>query len=198
MIFLFVALKFKKTPSIVLFSFFLITFFYLFLSVDENITRKSLSAFSRDEHISFIYNSFFLIMALLIYLNSLKNMYLYVFDFSAIRVLNAIFKISTCMVLIAIFINTTINESIHNITAFVYFVGYTIAIFFFGYRLLGVNSRVGIVSIVVSICSFVFPIVSAMIVPGLAIAEIIHTFFICFWDLLLVFLFENKRLAPEK
>jgi len=99
------------------------------------------------------------------------------------------------MLLITAVVDMT--HSAHTITAISYFVGYTFSIFLFGYRLLESDFRMGMTSIVLSLCSMFIPILTLFVFPGLAIPEIIHTIFIFLWDITLTFDVEYKNLLKK-
>lgn len=189
-------LQFKKTHatiSIVIFTALIC--FCLFSAPSLSLTTISLSKFGVSTGINYIWNIGLFIMGIILYSSVLKNIYLYHKDHIINNRLTLSFTIGTVMLLLTALID--MSYPIHNITAVLYFIGYTFSIFLFGYKLLESDFRMGMTSIIMSICSMIIPVVTLFIFPGLAIPEIIHTIFIFLWDITLTFDIEYKNLLKK-
>lgn len=189
-------IRFKKihaTTSLIIFTF-LVT--YCLMSLPEfNLSDISLSRFGISEGTYLVWNIGLFILGVVLYLSVMRNVYLYHKDKIINKRLTVLFAVSTVMLLFTAIVD--MRFSIHNILAILYFVGYTLSIFLFGYKLLESDFRMGMTSICVAIASMIVPILSLFVFPGLAIPEIVHTLFIFLWDLTLTFDIEYKNLLKK-
>ena len=188
--------KFKRlhaTASLVIFTF-LISYCVIQLP-DLNLSDISLSRFGISDGTYLIWNAGLFIMGIILYLSVMRNIFLYHKDQIINRRLTGLFVVSTFFLLLTAIID--MRFEIHNVLAIMYFVGYTLSIFLFGYKLLETDFRMGMTSVIVAICSMIIPILSIFIFPGLAIPEIVHTIFILLWDIALTFDVEYKNLLKK-
>jgi len=189
-------LKFKKIHTVISIVIFTLLISYCIFSLPNlHLSAISLSRFGISEGTSSIWNIGLFGIGLMLYASVWKNIYSYFEDEIINKRLTILFIVSSIMLLLTAVID--MKHSIHNITAILYFIGYTLGMFLFGYKLLITDFRMGMTSIVASICSIIFPLIGLFIFPGLAIPEIVHTGFIFLWDITLTFDIEYKNLLKK-
>lgn len=187
-------LKIKKWHSIISsFIFFSVLIFCSFI-VKDNIFEISLSHFGVNSKTSTLWNGFLFLIGLLLWAESIKNLHYY---FNPIpKILYFMFSISSIFLLITAVVDMS-NLMVHNVSAVLYFLGFTISIFLFGRLLIPTNFRIGITSITISILSVINPLILVYLIPGLAIPEIVHTIIIFIWMLVMSWEDEYKNLLKK-
>lgn len=179
-------LKIKKWHSILSSIIFFCVLGFCVWTVNKKITQISLSQFGIEDNTSIIWNLVLFLVGIFLYLESMKNIYKHLLEIP--KFLPKLFGISSiCLVLTALF---NMDYQVHNIVAFLYFLGYTLSIFLFGKYLLKYNFRIGMISIIISILSMLIPSFLVYKIDGLAIPEICHAVFIFMW--VVVMSWENE------
>ena len=168
--------KLKRVHCLISVLLFGLTFsFCTYMASDLKLINISLSHYGIYHEIGFIWNiSLFIVGVTLFieaYLNinkySLKKRLLYLFGFS-----------SFCLLLTAVI---TMTHRIHFYTAYIYFIGFTLGIFIFGFSLIKADFRIGITSIIIAVVSVLVPVIITMWLHSFAIPELTHTFLIFSW-----------------
>jgi hypothetical membrane protein len=189
-------LKIKKIHSVISSTLFFVILLFCISNVSElNISDISLSHYGVNHKTGILWNTSLFILGILLYLQSLKNIFRYYNHYKINSNLTILFSLSSLFLLLTASID--MSYKIHNLFAILYFIGYTISIFIFGYRLLKTDFRIGMASIVISLSCLILPILTTYIFKGLAIPEIIHTIFILIWVIILSFDNEFKNLIKR-
>ena len=184
--------RLKKIHCLISVFLFAVTFaFCSYYASDLKLTHISLSHFGIYNKIGIIWNvSLFIIGITLFieaYLNihkySLKKRLLYLFGFSVI-----------CLLLTA---SITMTHRIHFYTAYIYFIGFTLSIFIFGFSLIKVDFRIGITSIIISVISVLIPILILTWLHSFAIPELTHTALIFNWIIITRYDTKYKNLLKR-
>lgn len=188
--------KIKKIHSIVTSTLFFVVLLFCISNTRElNLRDYSLSHFGIEHKTAKIWQSTLIVVAIALYLLSLKNIFRYYTHGKISSNLIVIFSISSINLLLTALIN--MRWDMHDVFAISYFIGYTISIFLFGYKLLNSDFRIGITSIIISLACLIFPIISTYIFTGWAIPELIHTTFIFCWVIMLSFDKEWKNFLKK-
>lgn len=188
--------KIKKIHSIVSSTlFFVVLTFCIFHAKELNLTETSLSNYGINDKTGYIWNISLFILGILLYLHALRNIFRYYSSAQISSRLVLSFTISSLFLLLTASID--MSYKIHDTFAVSYFIGYIVSIFLFGYKLLYTDFRIGISSILISICCLIFPILTTYLFKGWAIPEIIHTLFILIWVVMLSFDTEYKNLIKK-
>jgi hypothetical membrane protein len=186
-------LKIKKAHSVISSTLFFIVLLFCIYNVNEiNIKDISLSHYGINKKTGFLWNTSLFLLGILLYILSLKNVFRYYSNNRISSNLIILFSLSSLFLLLTAIID--MNNYIHNLFAVSYFIGYTISIFLFGYKLLKSDFRIGISSILISLSCLIFPILTTYFFKGLAIPEIVHTIFIFTWVMILNFDTEYKNI----
>ncbi len=186
-------LRLKKVCSIIAVILFIFGVVFCSLAAkDLKLSEISLSTFGIDSKIGFVWNITLFLIGIFLYVDALRCVFMYFISDIINKRLIVSFTISTVFLLLTALIDMT--HKFHNFTAGAYFIGYTVSIFLFGFKLLKSDFRIGMTSVVISICSAVVPILLTFFIKGLAISEIAHTIFIFMWVISLSFETEYKRL----
>jgi len=168
--------RLKQVHCLIATCLFVVTFsFCSFTASELNLMNISLSHFGIHSKIGVVWNvSLFIIgITLLIeaYLSINKFMLgkwmLYLFGFSIV-----------CLFLTA---SINMNYKFHFYAAYTYFIGFTLGMFIFGYKLLKSDFRIGITSIVIAVVSVLLPVAAVMYLHSFAIPELSHTSFVFIW-----------------
>ena len=123
-------LKIKKIHSLLSSTLFFIVLLFCIYNVSElDIQNISLSQYGIDSRTSIIWNISLFILGLLLYIQSLKNIFRYHIHDKISSNLTVIFTISTVFLLLTALVD--MNYKIHNFFAVSYFIGYTVSIFLF-------------------------------------------------------------------
>lgn len=188
--------KIKKIHSVVSSTLFFVVLLFCIVNVSElSIADISLSQYGINHKTNYIWNISLFILGVLLYLQSLRNIFRYYQNEKTDTNIIVCFSISSLFLLLTAAVDMSFK--VHNFFAVSYFIGYTISIFLFGYNLLKNDFRIGISSIIISLSCLVFPILTTYFFKGWAIPEIIHTVFILVWVLILSFDTEYKSLLKK-
>lgn len=189
-------LKIKKIYSIVSLTLFIAVLTFCVINTKElNLSETSLSNYGIHYKTEYIWNISLFILGILLYLHALRSIFRYYSSGQISSRLVLSFTISSlCLLLTA---SIDMNYKIHDHFALLYFIGYIVSIFLFGWKLLVTDFRIGISSILISLCCLVFPILTTYLFKGWAIPEIIHTLFILIWVIMLSFDTEYKNLIKK-
>lgn len=168
--------KLKQVHCFLAILLFIATLGFCSYSADDlNLIDISLSHFGIYNEIGIIWNVSLFIIGITLFIEAylsitkylLKRRLLYLFGFSVL-----------CLLLTA---SITMTHKIHFYTAYIYFIGFTLGIFIFGFSLIKVDFRIGITSIIISIVSVLCPVLILIWLHSFAIPEITHTVLIFSW-----------------
>jgi hypothetical membrane protein len=188
--------KIKKVHSVISSTLFFVVLLFCIYNVNElKISDISLSQYGINHSTGILWNTSLFILGVLLYLQSLKNIFRYYTNDKISTNLTILFSLSSLFLLLTAAID--MSYKIHNLFAVSYFIGYIISIFLFGYKLLTTDFRIGISSIIIAISCIIFPIITTYFFKGWAIPEIIHTMFILIWVLILSFDNEYKNILKK-
>ena len=177
--------KLKRVHYLVSLLLFVVTLCFCdYFASDLKLTNISLSHFGIYNHIGFIWNTSLFIVGITLFIEAwqkikkyeLGGRLLYLFGISIL-----------CLFLTACI---TMTHRIHFYSAYIYFIGYTLGIFLFGFRLIKVDFRIGVTSIIIALVSVICPVILLLNLHSFAIPEIAHTFLVFNW--VLIIRFENK------
>ncbi len=189
-------IKLRRIHSVIsIFLFIFVLSFCSFVANDLELSEISLSTYGIDSKTNLIWNITLFIIGILLYLDVLKNMFKHYPVEKSHSFLYRIFTFSSICLLLTAVIPMTYD--FHNYTAIAYFLGFTISIFLFGYKLLKVDFRIGVTSIVLAFLSAFIPTLLVLIINGLAIPEIVHTIFILLWVIMLSYDTEYKTFLKK-
>jgi hypothetical membrane protein len=171
--------KLKQVHCFLSILLFVVTFaFCSYSASDLQLTHISLSHFGIYNKIGIIWNVSLFIIGITLFIEAYLNIHKYLLK----RRLLYLFGISVlCLLLTA---SITMTHRIHFYTAYIYFIGFTLGIFIFGFSLIKVDFRIGITSIIISIVSVLFPIFILMWLHSFAIPELTHTALVFNWILI--------------
>lgn len=184
--------RLKKIHCLVSLLLFIVTLaFCSYSASDLKLTSISLSHFGIYNKIGIIWNVSLFIIGITLFIEAylninkylLKRRLLYLFGFSAL-----------CLLLTA---SITMTHKIHFYTAYIYFIGFTLGIFIFGFSLIKVDFRIGITSIIISVISVLFPVFILMWLHSFAIPELMHTALIFNWIIVTRYDTKYKNLLKK-
>ena len=159
--------------SIVLFIISVI--FCSFSASDLKLTNISLSHYGIYNKIGVFWNATLFIVGIALFIEAYLNIKKYALH----KGLRYLFCISIICLLLTATINMT--HKIHFYTAYIYFIGFTLGMFLFGFNLIKIDFRIGITSIIISIVSVLCPVFITMYLHSFAIPELTHTALIFNW-----------------
>jgi hypothetical protein len=157
----------------------LIFFTFLIISLrTKNIDIFQISSLSRlgISNKGWIWNSGLLLLSLLLYHKIKDSIIDFCGNCKPLILLNKFVIVN--LVLTAL---VTMDYSLHNLTAVLYFLGTSLLIFFFGFKIHKTNFRIGQVSMLVGISSAILPMITIGVLKSLAIPEIEHILLLFFW-----------------
>ena len=168
--------RIKQLHYVVAIILFVITLcFCSFYASDLKLTTISLSHFGIYHKIGFFWNASLFLIGITLFIEAFLNINKYIPK----SWLLYLFIASIICLLFTASIN--MNHPVHYYFAYCYFIGYTLSIFLFGFLLMKSDFRIGITSIIISICSVIAPILCIMYFHSFAIPELMHTLFIFIW-----------------
>jgi hypothetical membrane protein len=184
--------KLKRVHYIVSVLLFVVTLcFCSYTASDLKLTNISLSHFGIYNKIGFFWNASLFIVGITLFFEAYQNITKYALG----KRLIYLFGISIiCLLLTAII---TMTHRIHFYTAYVYFIGYTLGIFLFGYRLIKSDFRLGITSIIIAVVSVLCPVIITMQLHSFAIPELTHTLLVFNWVIIIRFDMRYKNLLRK-
>ncbi len=177
--------KLKRIHCLISLFLFVVTFgFCSYYASDLKLINISLSHFGIYNKIGIIWNASLFIIGITLFIEAylnitkylLKRRLLYLFGFSIL-----------CLLLTA---SITMTHKIHFYTAYIYFIGFTLGIFIFGFSLIKVDFRIGITSIIISIISVLCPVLILIWLHSFAIPELTHTVLIFSW--IIITRYDNR------
>lgn len=177
--------KLKQVHCLLAILLFIVTFsFCAYTASDLDLINISLSHYGIYNKIGIIWNASLFIVGITLFIEA----YLNIKKYALRRRLLYLFLISVVCLLLTASINMT--HKIHFYTAYIYFIGFTLGMFLFGFSLLKVDFRIGITSIIISIISVLIPVIITMWLHSFAIPELTHTVLIFNW--LLITRFDTR------
>jgi hypothetical membrane protein len=177
--------KIKNTHYLVSIFLFIATFFFCSYSAsDLRIVEISLSHFGITEKIGYLWNASLFIIGITLLIEAYLNINKYLLDNGLLYLFVA--------AIIGLFITAAIdmNHTIHYYSAYTYFIGFTLGMFLFGFRLIKTDFRIGITSIIIAVISVLCPLAIVMYLHTFAIPELTHTSFVFVW--VMVTRFDNR------
>jgi hypothetical membrane protein len=180
--------KIKNTHYIVSALLFVVTLIFCnYTASDLKLINISLSQFGIYNKIGFFWNA----SLFLIGITLLIEVYINVNKHSLGRSLFGLFLVAIIGLLLTASINMTYR--VHFYAAYSYFIGFTLGMFLFGYRLIKTDFRIGITSIIIAIVSVVVPVGIVMYLHSFAIPELTHTVFVFSWIMITRFDMRYKN-----
>lgn len=168
--------KLKQVHCFLAILLFMVTLGFCSYSADDlKLIDISLSHFGIYNEIGIIWNASLFIIGITLFIEAYLNITKYLLK----RRLLYLFGVSIlCLLLTA---SITMTHKVHFYTAYVYFIGFTLGIFLFGFSLIKVDFRIGITSIIIAIVSVLLPVIITMWLHSFAIPELTHTFLVFSW-----------------
>lgn len=180
--------KIKNTHYIVSALLFVVTLIFCnYTASDLKLINISLSHFGIYNKIGFFWNA----SLFLIGITLLIEVYINVNKYSLGRSLFGLFLVAIIGLLLTASVNMTYR--VHFYAAYAYFIGFTLGMFLFGYRLIKTDFRIGITSIIIAIVSVVVPVAIVMHLHSFAIPELTHTLFVFNWIMITRFDMRYKN-----
>ncbi len=177
--------KLKRVHYIVTGFLFVATLFFCsYTATDLKLINTSLSHFGIYNNIGILWNASVFLIGITLFIEA----YLNIKKYSHANWLLFLFAVSILCLLLTATIN--MKHAIHFYTAYIYFIGFTICMFLFGFLLIKTDFRIGITSIVISLLSLIGPVGILMYLGSFAIPELTHTLFVFIW--MIIIRFENN------
>ncbi|HWY12752.1 MAG TPA: hypothetical protein VN026_15570 [Bacteroidia bacterium] len=168
--------KLKQVHCLLSVMLFVLTFsFCSYTASDLKLINISLSHYGIYNKIGVIWNVSLFIVGIMLFTEAFIN----IKKFALHKGLRYLFGISIICLLLTATINMT--HRIHFYTAYIYFIGFTLGMFLFGFSLIKVDFRIGITSIIISVISVLVPVTITMCLHSFAIPELTHTALIFNW-----------------
>lgn len=176
--------KLKQIHCLLSIFLFILTFsFCSYSASDLKLINISLSHYGIYNKIGIVWNVSLFIVGITLFAEA----YINIKKFSLHKGLSYLFGISIICLLLTATINMT--HRIHFYTAYIYFIGFTLGMFLFGFNLIKVDFRIGITSIIISLISVLIPVTITMCLHSFAIPELTHTALIFNW--LIIMRYDN-------
>ncbi len=168
--------KLKQIHCLLSIMLFVLTFsFCSYTASDLKLINISLSHYGIYNKIGAIWNVSLFIFGITLFVEA----YINIKKYSLHRGLRYLFGLSIICLMLTATINMT--HRIHFYTAYIYFIGFTLGMFLFGFNLIKVDFRIGITSIILSVVSVLIPVMITMWLHSFAIPELTHTALIFNW-----------------
>jgi hypothetical membrane protein len=184
--------KLKQVHCFLSILLFVATFGFCSYTADDlKLIDISLSHFGIYNKIGIIWNASLFIIGITLFIEAYLNITKYLLK----KRLLYLFGVSVlCLLLTA---SITMTHRVHFYTAYIYFIGFTLSIFLFGFSLIKVDFRIGITSIIIAIISVLCPVIITMWLHSFAIPELTHTFLIFSWILITRFDTKYKNVLKK-
>lgn len=168
--------KLKKVHCLLSIMLFIVALsFCSYTASDLKLINISLSHYGIYNKIGIIWNASLFIVGITLFIEA----YINIKKFALHKGLYYLFGISIICLLLTATINMT--HPIHFYTAYIYFIGFTLGMFLFGFSLIKIDFRIGITSIIISVVSVLCPVLITMYLHSFAIPELTHTALIFNW-----------------
>lgn len=168
--------KLKQVHCLLSILLFIITLIFCsYTASDLKLINISLSHYGIYNKIGAIWNASLFIVGITLFVEAYINIKKYALH----KGLRYLFGISIICLLLTASIDMT--HQIHFYTAYIYFIGFTLGMFLFGFNLIKVDFRIGITSIILSVVSVLCPVLITMYLHSFAIPELTHTALIFNW-----------------
>jgi len=151
---------------------------YTFHTKDLKFSHMSLSMLGINKD-GWIWNTGLLIVAILLYYKIKDS----ICRFIDSRILQWINKFLIGSLIFTALVN--MNYSLHDFTAFAYFIGTSVLIFLFGVKIHKTNFRIAQLSLFIAILSVILPGLAFPLLHSLAIPETIHVVLLFLWLIVL-------------
>tara|TARA_R110001606_G_scaffold119225_1_gene250152 strand:+ start:61 stop:633 length:573 start_codon:yes stop_codon:yes gene_type:complete len=176
-------LKFRKLQTVfsVLLFFFILMFFLVVTRFDVKETQ--ISHWGVLENVGWVFNYGIILVSI----STFFNVFFYIKNHNRIfhkKTLHLLFFfVSISLFLVGLF-PVDINPSIHNPSAFLYFFSYPFSIFLLSHlNRKNIIYKEWITHLVVSSLMIVLPLIFISLFSGMAIAEMVHTLLVMFWNI---------------
>ena len=184
--------KIKRTHYIVTGFLFVATLlFCCYTATDLKLVKTSLSHFGIYNNIGVLWNASVFLIGVTLFIEAYLNIKKYSYG----NWLLCLFSVSIFCLLLTATIN--MKHAIHFYTAYIYFIGFTICMFLFGFLLIKTDFRIGITSIIISLLSLIAPIGILMYLGSFAIPELTHTLFVFVWMIIIRFETAYKKVLKR-
>lgn len=183
-------LKFRKLQTIIsVLLFFMVLIFFVNVT-DFHITEIQISKWGTLNAIGWVFNISLVVLSI----STFANSFLYIKNNKRIldkKKLYLIFGFVSFTLFVTGVFDVKSFYTIHNISAFLYFFSYPLAIFLMAYiNRANISYREWLFHLITSISMIIIPLFLMSQFNGMAISEIVHSSFVVFWHLSIL----NKRL----
>lgn len=174
-------ITFRRTQTIISILLFIVVFFLCWYTTGFNLVNIQLSHFGINIITSKIWNICVCILSVSIFYNS----FYYILDHTRLKYKNGFIAffifISICLCITGA---VDMSHDLHDITAYIYFFTYPLAIYLFAhYNRKYLKYKEWLGHVILSLCMIVFPLLILPFFQGMAIVEIIHTLFVIVWNI---------------
>ena len=167
--------------------------FFLYKFPDFNPLTDPISTFGIKESTYIFWNFVILVLSIAMVLNALKAI-IYHFKLRKTRLfLKSILGVSSCSLMLVALISMELNEQIHHLVAFIFFVGYNFFVFIFGLIRMYRSLRNGFFSVIMGSMM----LLSTLLVlpfPSYGVFEIIYVFLVMVWNIV-IFVKRVKKIG---
>jgi len=178
----------KKYHTIISFIIFCSTLIYGIFKINLPITSEALSRFGTYKETNFIWISSLLLIITSIWINSTT---ISEWNLKYKKLTRLLFNIAIFGLFNVAFINMD-NKTLHNISAGIFFLFYTISIFFTGIQMIKNDFRIAISSILISILMLISIVFLLHRIQS--ISEISFIILSFLWNFIIIYSIEFKKL----
>jgi hypothetical membrane protein len=179
----------KKYHTIISFIIFCSTLIYGIFKINLPITSEALSRFGTYKETNFIWISSLLLIITSICINSTT---ISEWNLKYKKLTRLLFNIAIFGLFNVAFINMDHNKTLHNISAGIFFLFYTISIFFTGIQMIKNDFRIAISSILISILMLISIVFLLHRIQS--ISEISFIILSFLWNFIIIYSIEFKKL----
>jgi len=179
--------KFRRLQTIFSVILFILVTIFFSATADLNLKSIQISEWGTLDKTGWVFNASLVILSISTFLNS----FFYIKNHNRIqnkKLLYILFFFVSFSLFITGIFNVEYNKLIHNVFAFTYFFIYPFAIFTLSHlNRKNIIYKEWLFHLCSSIVMIVFPLLFISFFDGMAIAEIIHTAAVMYWNLRLIF-----------
>lgn len=179
----------KKYHTIISFIIFCSTLIYGIFKINLPLTSEALSRFGTYKETNFIWISSLLLIITSIWINSTT---ISEWNLKYKKLTRLLFNIAIFGLFNVAFINMDHNKTLHNISAGIFFLFYTISIFFTGIQMIKNDFRIAISSILISILMLISIVFLLHRIQS--ISEISFIILSFLWNFIIIYSIEFKKL----
>jgi len=168
--------KIKNTHYLVSIFLFVTTLcFCTYSATDLHLMQISLSHFGICKEIGVLWNGSLFIIGITLLIEAYLNINKYLLNTWLL------YLFGTAVICLFITAGIDMTHKIHFYSAYTYFIGFTLGMFIFGYRLIKTDFRIGVTSIIIAVVSVLFPVIIVLYLHSFAIPELAHTSLVFTW-----------------